>query len=225
LKGSIERPFPEVMLLIECDDNVRTQKKTARKITKILERHKVNYKTLAEEKDREMISKIRDAAAVVMAHSEGEAKALPVIGGGVVPADKFKEYVEGLRAMLKANNLKPAIWGHAGDVALFAQPCLDLSQVGDRQKVFKLQDEYAKLVISLGGNICAYQSDGRLFAPQMPLQFGKEIYELFAKVKEIFDPYKILNPGVKSEVTTDDVKPLLRYEYSMDRLYDYLPRG
>jgi len=39
----------------------------------------------------------------------------------------------------------------------------------------------------------------------------------------IFDPYDIINPGVKINVSLDEVKPLLKSEYKLNHLYDHLP--
>ncbi len=104
------------------------------------------------------------------------------------------------------------------------QPFLDLSTVGDRQKVFKIIDDYYKMVISMGGSTSGEHNDGRLRAPYLEQLYGPEIYALFRRVKQIFDPYKTLNPGVKIDVGLEDIKPLLRNEYSMEHLYDHMPR-
>jgi len=53
--------------------------------------------------------------------------------------------------------------------------------------------------------------------------YGSEVYELFQKIKQVFDPYGTLNPGVKINVTQNDIKPLLRSTYTLDHLYDHLP--
>ena len=108
---------------------------------------------------------------------------------------------------------------------MHVQPFLDLSQVGDRQKAFKLMDEYYQLVTSLGGSTSGENNDGRLRAPYLEATYGAEIYDIFRKVKQIFDPYGTLNPGVKIGVTLDDIKPLVRTEYSLKHLYDHMPRS
>jgi FAD/FMN-containing dehydrogenase len=105
------------------------------------------------------------------------------------------------------------------------QPFLDLSQVGDRQKALRIMDEYYNLVISLGGTTSGEHGDGRLRAPYLQKLYGAEAYALFAKVKQIFDPYGTLNPGVKINVSLEHIKPLLRSSYSMDHLYDHMPRS
>jgi FAD/FMN-containing dehydrogenase len=97
--------------------------------------------------------------------------------------------------------------------------------VGDRQKAFRILDEYYNLVISLGGSTSGEHGDGRIRAPYLEKLYGPETYQLFTKVKQIFDPYGTLNPGVKIGVTIDHIKPLLRSTYTMDHLYDHLPRS
>ncbi len=225
LKGILSAPFPEMVMLIEFDStSERTQKRLAKKATKILSKHEVNYQLETDPVKRDELWKIRHSAAAVLAYSEGKVRALPIIEDGVVPVDRFKEYVEGIYDLFKKNSLQAAIWGHAGDANLHVQPFLDLSQLGDRQKIFKLIDEYHALVIKLGGSITGEHNDGRLRGPYLEAQFGIEVYDLFRKVKEIFDPYSTLNAGVKIGVTVNDIKPILRQEYSLDHLYQHMPR-
>lgn len=226
LKGIIEKQFPKLVVLAEFDDgNDRTQKKMAKRATKIIEKYGGRYELQTEKSAKERLWKIRHGAASVITHVDGSAKALPIIEDGIVPENKFKEYLEGIYEIFDKYHLKVAIWGHAGNANLHMQPFLDLGQVGDRQKVFKIIDDYYNLVIGLGGSTSGEHSDGRLRAPYLKQLYGDTAYGLFQKVKEIFDPHGILNPGVKMNVTIDDIKPLLRDEYSMDHLYDHLPRS
>jgi FAD/FMN-containing dehydrogenase len=225
LKGIVEKPFHKLVILIEFDNQSdRTQKRLVKRTTKILKKRDISYQLETEAVKKEKLWKIRHSAAAVITHSEGSAKALPIIEDGVVPVDKFDEYLEGVYKIFESYNLRIAIWGHAGNANLHMQPFLDLGEVGDRQKVFKIIDDYYSLVISLGGSTSGEHSDGRLRAPHLKKLYGDAVYEVFQKTKEIFDPHGILNPGVKINVTTDDIKPLLRHEYSMEHLYDHLPR-
>lgn len=225
LKGIVSKPFAKLVVLIEFDDNNdRTRKRLTKKTLKILDDNAASYQVETEEQNKEQLWKIRHSAAAVIAHSEGNLKALPIIEDGVVPIGRFHDYIEGVYQLFKRHNLQTAIWGHAGDANLHMQPFLDLSQVGDRQKAFKVIDEYYNMVISMGGSTSGEHNDGRLRAPYLRQLYGEAMYELFTKVKAIFDPYGTLNPGVKIGVTLNNIKPLLRSEYSMDHLYDHLPR-
>ncbi len=226
IKGIINKPYPKLFMLIEFDDaNIRNQKRLAKKVTKMLQQYSVNYSVESEEQAKEQLWKVRQAISTLLSHSEGNAKALPLIEDGTVPVDHFREYISGIYALLAKHHLRPAVWGHAGNANLHLQPYLDLSQVGDRQKVFRLIDDYYKFIISLGGSTSGEHNDGRIRAPYLSALYGEKIYELFRKVKHIFDPYNTLNPGVKIDVKTEDIKPLLRHEFSMGQWYDHLPRS
>lgn len=225
LKNVVQKPFSRLVMLIEFDNpNQRIQKRLVKKTTKILAKHNIKYQTETDEHEKEQLWKIRHSAAAVISHSEGNLKALPIIEDGVVPVDKFKDYIKGTYQIFEKYNLQASLWGHAGNANIHMQPFLDLSQVGDRQKVFKIIDEYYTMVIGLGGSTSGEHSDGRLRAPYLNKLYGDAMYGLFQKTKHIFDPYGTLNPGVKIDVSLDDIKPLLRNEYSMDHLAHHLPR-
>lgn len=226
LKGLVEKPFSKLIVLIEFDDaNSRVQKRMAKKAIKILNKMDVKYQLETEEAEKEKLWSIRHSAAAVISHSEGKSKALPIVEDGIVPEDKFQQYIAGVNKMFEKHGLDVAFWGHAGNANIHMQPFLDLSQVGDRQKAFKIIDEYYNLVISLGGSTSGEHSDGRLRAPYLKKLYGEPLYTVFQKVKQAFDPYDLLNPGVKMDVSIDDIKPLLRHEYSMDHLGHHLPRS
>ncbi|MCA9343006.1 FAD-binding oxidoreductase [Candidatus Saccharibacteria bacterium] len=225
LKGIVSKPYHKLIVLIEFDNNNdRLRKKMVKRAIKILNKHGAEYQLETKEANKEKLWKIRHSAAAVITHTEGNKKALPIVEDGIVPVDKFTEYINGVYEIFDRNKLKIALWGHAGNANIHMQPFLDLSQVGDRQKVFRIIDEYYNLVISLGGSTSGEHSDGRLRAPYLSKLYGEEVYGLFKKIKHIFDPYGTLNPGVKIDVGVEDIKPLLRHEYSMEHLYDHLPR-
>jgi FAD/FMN-containing dehydrogenase len=227
LKGVISPPFPKAVLLVEFDaPGDRAQKKIGKKAQKIFERYAAHYQLETDTVQKERLWSIRHTAAIVM-NTSGDAhrKAVPVVGDGVVPVEHLSEFIEGIYKLFAHSQLQVAIWGHAGDGNLHVEPVLDLSQVGDRQKAFRLLDDYNNLVISLGGSTSAETGDGRLLAPYLLKLFGGEMYDLFQKVKQVFDPYGLLNPGVKINVRLEDVKPLVRQEYTLEHLADHMPRS
>lgn len=226
LKGVVNKPFPRMILLVEFDDiNERTQKRLAKKAEKIFKDLATDYKMELDKKRQDLMWRIRHTSAVVSSHVSDKARALPVIEDGIVPLDKFEEYLQGVYDLFERSKMRPAVWGHAGDGNIHIQPFLDLAQVGDRQKLFRLMTEYYELVLRLGGSTSGQHNDGRLRAPFLKQLYGDEQYEVFRKIKKIFDPHGILNPGVKIDVSLDDIKPLLRSEYSLHHLYDHMPRS
>ncbi len=226
LKGVLEPPFPKIALFVEYDNqNDRHQKKGSKQLQKLLNKNNIVFKLETDPEQKEQLWRIRESVSVVLAHHEGQARSLPIIEDGIVPVDKLSAFIGAIYQLFATYNLPAAIWGHAGNGHLHVQPMLDLAQVGDRQKVFKLLEDYYTLVLSLGGSTTGQHGDGRLRAPFLERLYGPEAYEVFKGVKTLFDPYGILNPGVKVGVTIDDIKPLLREEYSLSHLYDHLPRS
>lgn len=226
LKGVTSQPFPSLMLFIEFDNaSERIQRRMTKRVQKLLDKYQVQYQVETDPQKKDDLWKVRQSVATIYAHGDGGTKALPVIDDGIVPQEKFNEYLQSVYALFKKHNLHVAVWGHAADAALHVQPFLDLSQVGDRQKLFRILDEYYTMVISMGGSISGTYNDGRLRAPYLERQYGHAMYELFGKIKQIFDPYGTMNTGVKMGVTLDSIKPLVRQEYSLGHLYQHLPRS
>jgi FAD/FMN-containing dehydrogenase len=225
IKEVMAPPYPAFTLLVEFDDSERHQKKLEKQAAKIFEKYASNLQTTTELEQQQQFWKLRQSTSTIIAHNEGLAQAAPLIGNGAVPLERFGEYLEALYKLLKAANVNPAVWGHAGDGVVHIQPRFNLGQVGDRQKAFRLMDEYHKLVIGLGGTISGENGDGRVRAPYLEGQYGPEIYALLLKVKQIFDPYGTLNPGVKFGSSLEEIKSLVRSDYGLGHLYDHLPRS
>lgn len=227
LKDLISMPFPEYTLFIEYDTSSdRSHKKMIKRVTRMLEKVATSVQVETDPEHQQKIWKVRHASASYISHSDGQKRAVPIIEDAAVAPERLNELIDGITRLFKLVDLKTvAIWGHAGDGNLHLQPHLNLSQIGDRQKAFRLMDEYSKLVIGLGGTISAGHGDGRLRAPYLEMQYGSEVYALLYKVKQICDPYNTLNPGVKFGTSIDDVKQLIRPDFSFGHIYDHIPRS
>lgn len=216
--------IPKAVVLVEFDDSkTSVRKRKAKKALKSLRKLAIETRITTDPEEQEEQWKIRRSAAAVIWEGKGKKKALPIIEDGVVPVEKFPEFLHNAYALFDKYNLKIAVWGHAGNANFHMQPFLDLDSTGDRQIVFKLMDEFYQMVIALGGSTCGEHNDGRLRAPYLKDLYGDETYELFRQVKQIFDPHGILNPGVKIDVDKNVVKKQVRREYGMQHLYDHMP--
>ncbi|MEI9914054.1 MAG: FAD-binding oxidoreductase [Candidatus Saccharibacteria bacterium] len=227
LKDLLPTSHPAFVLFVEYDDpSDRTRKRNTTHAQKILEKLATNIQIETEPEHQQKIWKVRQSSSTYIGHSDGFKHSGPIISDSVVPPERLAEFIAGIDHIFNVVGIKPvAIWGHAGDGILHIQPHLNMSQVGDRQKAFRLLDEFYKLVISLGGSISGGRGDGRIKAPYLEMQYGSEVYALLKKIKQIFDPYGTLNPGVKFGTTVDDLKRLVRPEYTFGHFYDHLPRS
>jgi FAD/FMN-containing dehydrogenase len=225
LKEVLAPPFAPLILFVEFDSNERQMKKVNKKVQKIFEKYASALQTATDPEQQQNLWKVRQASSTILGHNEGLLRAVPIVDDASVPLLQFRAYLQGIYELFQANNLPVAVWGHAGDANLHLQPQLNLGQVGDRQKAFRMMDDYYKLVIGLGGTFSSESGDGRLHTPYLESLYGTEIYALLQKVKQVFDPYGTLNPGVKFGSSLDDLKAIVRPDYSLDHFYDHLPRS
>jgi glycolate oxidase len=119
----------------------------------------------------------------------------PAILDFSVPYSKINILMKEFGKIMKANNLVFARMGHLGDGNIHLISSIPFKSKADIQKMGVIQDELVKFTTSLGGSVTAEHGCGVWKAPYLTLEHGKEVIELMGKIKLIFDPNNILNPG------------------------------
>ena len=225
LSGLMQNPGAAIHLFIEFDNlKEGAQKAGAKKARKITEQAGGVTQLANTAPEQEKLWKIRHSVATILSEPQGHAKAIPITEDICVPVQSLADFLQKAEAIYRQNDLVASAWGHAGDGIVRMQPVLDLAQLGDRQKLFRLTDDIANLVISLGGTLSASAGDGRVRAPYAGKQYSDGLLKLMLEVKKIFDPHGILNPGVKT-ASMEDVRTLLRGDYNLNHRHEHLPRS
>ena len=114
---------------------------------------------------------------------------------------RLADYIDGLERLSKKYDMTMSYFGHAGDGELHVRPYLDLGDPNDVRKMVTIAEEVYTLAWSLGGSISGEHADGLLRAAFIRRQYGDAFYEILQKVKHIFDPTGLLNPG---KILNDD---------------------
>ena len=89
-------------------------------------------------------------------------------------------------------------------------PLLNLHKVGDKQKLLKLLDGLNALLANFDGSMVAYGGEGRLLARFARATWGEQVEKMMDDIKKVFDPYNILNRGVKANVELKELVKELR---------------
>ena len=217
---------PAVLLFYEIDDNSpRTQKKIHKKVTKILE--DANGQTVEpNEEDADLWHRLRDSASMYLTRNKDKKQALPILDDAQVPVERMTEFFNEMEALMKTAGIDEyAAWGQAGNGLVHVAPMLDISSVGDRQRLFKVMDAYYGYICKIGGSIAAEYAEGRLRGQLSSKQFDEDTLQLFRSIKTIFDPTKTLNTGVKFDTDVSELKTMVRDSYQMNHQYNHLPRS
>jgi FAD/FMN-containing dehydrogenase len=225
LKDILGNPAAAIHLFVEFDDEKdAAQKRGIRRLEKLVEKLGGYWQIASKPEDQEKIWKVRHSVSTLLIQSSGQSKAVPVAEDVAVPVANLPEFLHRAAEIYSKAGMTAAAWGHAGDGVVRMHPLLDLGQVGDRQKLFKIAEDMYRAAIELGGTTTAASGDGRVRAPYLPAVLGRDYYRLCLEVKKIFDPMGVLNPGVKT-ASIKEVKELMRGEYSLSHRNEYLPRS
>ncbi|MCA9324407.1 FAD-binding oxidoreductase [Candidatus Saccharibacteria bacterium] len=222
----LEGGMPGMLLFIEIDnDGQRIRKKIEKKVSKVLSGAGAEI-VIPKESERGSWERLRDSASLYITHVSGKKRAIPVLDDGQVPIDRMTELFKELDGLLEAAGLgEYAAWGQAGTGLIHVAPMLDIASVGDRQKLFKVMDAYYGYICTIGGSVTGEYAEGRMRGLFNNRQFDEKALDIFHKIKKIFDPLGIYNPNVKLDVNADQLKSMIRSDYSLDHQYNHLPRG
>ena len=224
LKDSLSKDPKEYTVFIEYDDTKRS--KLVKRAKKTILKFTEEVVVLKDPSEQEKYWKIREASSVYIGQNDGSLKASPIIEDAGVSPYRLSDLVDGAQQIFDSVGINnPPMWGHLGTGVMHFYPKLNLASVGDKQKVFKIMDGYYKLIVSLGGSISSENSDGKLKAPYLEMQYGSEVYALLKKVKEVFDPYSMFAPGVKFGTTKDELKEIIKPEFALYQQFNHLPRS
>ncbi len=150
--------------------------------------------------------KMRKDAVPLLGRAKGKKHPVPFIEDISVENTKLCAYIRGLDTIGRKYNITMNYYGHAGDGELHIRPYLDLGRPEDIEKMQQMANDVFALAWSLGGSISGEHGDGLVRAAFIKQQYGPAFYELLRKIKHIFDPQSILNPG---KIISDDADVMI----------------
>ena len=114
------------------------------------------------------------------------------------PIEKLAEATVRLREVFAADGYADAvIFGHALAGNLHFMFNQDFSTAAEVEKYKRFMDDIVRLVVDrYDGSLKAEHGTGRNMAPFVEYEWGRQAYALMQRVKALFDPKGILNPGV-----------------------------
>jgi FAD/FMN-containing dehydrogenase len=138
----------------------------------------------------------RESFNLLRKHVQGKRTA-PFIDDIIVSPHYMPEFLPKLQAILSGYKLVYTIAGHAGNGNFHIIPLMDLDSPISSDIIIDLSEKVYHLVAEYQGSITAEHNDGIIRTPFLPYMYQPEVIALFKRVKEIFDPNYIFNPGKK----------------------------
>jgi FAD/FMN-containing dehydrogenase/Fe-S oxidoreductase len=118
-----------------------------------------------------------------------------------VPPDRLGEYLRRFEELLGQYGLAGLPYGHFGDGCIHIRIDFPFGSSPDRAASSRASyrsfvHDAAALVAGFGGSMSGEHGDGRARSELLPTMYSSAAIELFGRVKGLFDPDNLLNPGV-----------------------------
>lgn len=126
-------------------------------------------------------------------HSALEAQGTVLIEDVSVPRSRMPQMFAAIRAIGEKYDIAIPTVAHAGDGNLHPNFVYDGDDVPDR--VWDAAGELFRTAIELGGTLTGEHGVGLLKRRWLADELGADVYELQVKLKSVFDPLGIMNPG------------------------------
>src|SRR4051794_39493606 len=160
-------------------------------------RHGYHFLRAETASEQDALTKVRKAGlGLLMAASEGRTRPAAFVEDTAVAPEHLGEYVARFQRIFEARGLQAGFYGHCSVGCLHIRPFLDLSRPDQVQTMQEVAAEVVDLVAEFDGVNSSEHGDGRIRSPFNPRIFGDELYGAMRRVKRLFDPAGILNPGV-----------------------------
>ncbi len=194
LRGGVPKLILMAELTGEDEDELETR---AKNILNAVKPFKFQTKIARSVGEIEKYWKIRrESFALLRNHVKGKRTA-PFIDDIIVSPHDMPKFLPELQEILSHYKLDYTIAGHAGNGNFHIIPLMDLDNPFSSDIILDLSQKVYTLVTKYKGSITAEHNDGIIRTPYLSYMFSPEILDLFKKVKEIFDPQNIFNPGKK----------------------------
>jgi FAD/FMN-containing dehydrogenase/Fe-S oxidoreductase len=115
-----------------------------------------------------------------------------------VPVEQLGAYLREFEALLDRHELQGVPYGHFGDGCVHVRIDFPLGKGADRgREAYRaFVTDAATLVARYGGSVSGEHGDGRARSELLSSMYSPHVLGLFERVKGLFDPADVLNPGV-----------------------------
>ena len=187
---NIEQNIPKktkCLLFVEIDSEIQKKQNAIKKM--------INGKIIYFSKNQKMIKKwwkYRDSALAYSMQDVLKSEKSPyVIEDATVPIMHLDYLFSIIDKIKKQFELRVITYGHAGNGNIH----VILITKQRKSSIKKIANLYFSNIIKVGGTITGEHGDGLARSEFVKLQYGKQTYLEFQRLKKSFDPKNILNPN------------------------------
>ena len=122
----------------------------------------------------------------------------------VVPVSKLPDLIEGLENLSAQYDIPIVNFGHAGNGNMHTNLLVDPDDEEQMQRSEKCLHQVFELVLSLNGTISGEHGVGMEKQAFVAMELDRVNLSMMQKVKQLFDPLNLMNPGKMFVVPSED---------------------
>jgi len=185
----------EALLLMEADGAKDVVIKDMNRIGEIMKAHGcLEFEWSDDPKKREEMMLARGRLVPTLSRIRPGNRLVPIAEDLGVPSTEIPNTIRQAQAISEKHGILIATFGHVGDGNVHTTFVADVRDRQDWDKIRKATEDLVSIALKAKGTLSAEHGSGLTRAPHIGLQLGNSL-ELMRKIKALFDPLNILNPG------------------------------
>ena len=126
----------------------------------------------------------------------GDQQAWPGFEDAAVPPENLGAYLRDFTALMEEYDIDGLLYGHFGDGCVHVRLAMPLETPEGVAHSRAFLQSAARVCAAHGGSVSGEHGDGRARGELLRFMYSPDMLDLFARVKHVFDPANLLNPGV-----------------------------
>ena len=182
----------EAILLLEVDGDPYIVDRDAARIREICMRYGASRVEIAEdEESEENLWRARRAISPSLL----KINPTKINEDITVPRGKIPDILRKINEIAKRSRLDIVNFGHAGDGNIHVNIMIDKRKEEEVNRAHEAVKEIFQAVLDMGGTISGEHGVGITKAPYLKMELGDLGVEIMKRIKRVFDPNNVLNPG------------------------------
>jgi FAD/FMN-containing dehydrogenase/Fe-S oxidoreductase len=140
--------------------------------------------------------RIREDGAGLATRLADGSEAWPGWEDAAVPPERLGSYLRGFKKLMREHGRQSVVFGHYGEGCLHMRLDFELLSEPGVAQFRSFLEQAADLVAAHGGSLSGEHGDGQARSELLPRMYSREVLEVFARFKGIFDPDGRMNPGI-----------------------------
>lgn len=220
--SSADEDIKAVLYIDFSDPKEHIQKTKIKKALRQLNKTNANVYTM-KDCSAAALASVREVSAFLSRSTKKNETMPEIINGASIPLERREEFLLGLAELAKKHLITFPFYVQWLTGVFHVYPTLNLHKTSDKQKALRIIKDYVDLVVRYGGSISAESAEGRLKTLAAYEQMDDDVLDLYTQIKEAFDPYNILNPGVKQKNSLKDLAEAIDSGYDAARFAEFFP--